>query len=421
MTQLPHIAFYINNPGHRNWLMEELTGGTRFTHLLPAGNCKGEVFSGERLQYFLDEELRHDHMAIAVEHNNTLATSSSGEQRKALINYLVNLQPAYIIVDNVFDSLDSNNRLMVLERLQQLSNTTLFIQLLTRRAELLPFVTQVYVVNNQQEISLLTRDGFTLQLSALSTLPFETAIPPALSGYTAPAGALIKMTNVSVHFDGRPILKEVCWEIKQGEFWHLKGPNGAGKSTLLALITGNSPKGYGQDLELFGKRKGSGESVWEIKEKIGYFDPVMTLHFERGDTIEQMIVGGFFDSVGLYLRPSDQQLEIAQQWIKLLDLREEAHQPFRLAAPGYQRLVMIARAMVKHPLLLILDEPTAGLSDTMAALVIGLINKLASETTTAIIYVSHKEEPGLQVPSMLELVPTPIGSVARIYPQPSVL
>ena len=178
-----------------------------------------------------------------------------------------------------------------------------------------------------------------------------------------------------------------------------------------SLITGNSPKGYGQDLVLFGNKKGSGESVWEIKAKIGYFTPTMTQQFERQDSIEQMIISGFFDSVGLYIYPSDRQVQLAREWLKLIGMYQDKQQPFRMFPEGKQRMILIARAMVKHPPLLILDEPTVGLDDEMAALFTALINKIAAESKTSILYVSHKQEPGLSPGKIFELIPTDNGSI----------
>ena len=194
----------------------------------------------------------------------------------------------------------------------------------------------------------------------------------------------------------------------------MAGPNGSGKSTLLALITGDSAKGYGQNLLLFGVRKGSGESVWEIKKKIGYFTPIMSSQFERQDSIEQMIVSGFFDSVGLYIQPSDRQIQLAREWLVVIGMTSQKNKPFRFLSVGQQRMVLVARAMVKHPPLLILDEPCAGLDDEMAAIFTTLIHTIAAETNTAILYVSHKDEAGLMPDKVFQLSPSAGGSIGSI-------
>ncbi len=414
MEKLLHTAFYIMHDGDKAWLMEQVLTGNLVNFTLPLRELKGEIFSNETLQYFIDEELRHDHFEIVAGKNNTLACSSSGEQRKALLSYIIGKKPGFIIIDNVFESLDKDTRQSIMQALQDIAASTLLIQVFNRKRELLPFIQTVYSIAGCSVIEKQAAEIFLSGLKLKGSEFFTGTIPPPLAHYGLESSELVKMNNVSVQFNGQPVLDNICWEIKKGEFWQLAGPNGSGKSTLLALITGNSPKGYGQDLVLFGRRKGSGETVWELKEKIGYFTPSMTLHFDRLDSIEQMIISGFFDSVGLYIKPSDRQVQLAREWLALIGMHKNKSQAFRMLPDGHQRMVLIARAMVKHPPLLILDEPTSGLDDEMAVLFTGLINKIAAETGTAILYVSHKEETGLFPDRVFELFPGENGSVGKI-------
>jgi len=408
MNKLQHIAFYIAHNGDRDWLMKEIMEGHQFNFNVPLQQSGGEVFSNTTLQHFIDEEIRHGHYEIVAGKNNTLTYSSSGEQRKALLSYIIAKKPGYLIVDSVFESLDKDSRQSILLTLQELSADTLIIQLFNRKNELLPFIETIYSINERVVNAPQDPATFLAQSNLNSKDIFSGNIPPPIIRYKLQADSLVKMKNVSVQFNDRPILRDICWEIKAGEFWQLTGPNGSGKSTLLSMITGNSPKGYGQDLVLFGRRKGTGESVWELKEKIGFFTPSMTLQFER------MVISGFFDSVGLYIKPSDSQVQLAREWLTLIDMYKDKNQPFRFFPAGHQRMILIARAMVKHPPLLILDEPTSGLDDEMAALFTALINKIAAESSTAILYVSHKEEAGLSPDKVFELLPGENGSVGVV-------
>jgi len=222
------------------------------------------------------------------------------------------------------------------------------------------------------------------------------------------------LNDVSVSYDGRQILNKISWTINASEFWQIVGPNGSGKSTILSLITGDNPKGYGQDLILFGRKKGSGETVWDIKQNIGYFTSTMTQFFSRMDSIEKMVISGFFDSVGLYIIPSELQVKTAHDWLKIIGLYEDRNKPFCFLPLGRQRIILVARAMVKHPPLLILDEPTSGLDDTNVAIFTALINKIAAESTSAILYVSHRAEKGLTPQYVYELIPGNNGSEGRI-------
>jgi molybdate transport system ATP-binding protein len=414
MKKIQHTAFYIAHDADKDWLINQIMEGSLPGLSLPIKSLRGEIFSDSTLLHFIDEEIRHDHFEIAMGNNNSLSFSSSGEQRKALLSHIIAKKPDYIIIESVFESLDKEARQSILYTLKELSASTLLIQLFNRKNELLSFIENIYSIEGRTVNTRPDTEQFPGQPGSKSNSYFTEAIPPPLARYEQQNRPFVKMNNVSVQYNGRPILQNICWEIDAGEFWQLTGPNGSGKSTLLSLITGNSPKGYGQDLVLFGQRKGTGESVWEIKEKIGYFTPSMTMQFERQDSIEQMIISGFFDSVGLYIKPTDRQVELAREWLSLIGMYKDKNQPFRLFPAGHQRMILIARAMVKHPPLLILDEPTSGLDDEMAELFTGLINKIAAETSTAILYVSHKEEAGLSPKRIFALSPTDNGSTGYI-------
>jgi molybdate transport system ATP-binding protein len=414
MKKIQHTAFYITHDGDKDWLITQIIEGSHFEFSLPLKNLKGEIFSTNTLLHFLDEEIRHDHFEISTGNNNSLTSSSSGEQRKALLSYIINKKPDYIVIDNVFESLDKGARQSILLTLKELAKSTMFFQVFNRNNELLPFIETIYCIEGRAIVDRREPESFLSQLNIRSSDNFPATIPPPLASYESQSGPLVKMSNVCVQYNGRPVLRNISWEINAGEFWQLTGPNGSGKSTLLSLITGNSPKGYGQDLVLFGQQKGTGETVWEIKEKIGYFAPSMTLQFERQGSVEQMIISGFFDSVGLYIKPSDRQVQLAREWLSLIGMLRDKSQPFRMFPAGHQRMILIARAMVKHPPLLILDEPTSGLDDEMAALFTALINKIAAETSSAILYVSHKEEAGLSPERIFELLPGEKGSSGQI-------
>ncbi|MBF8151617.1 ATP-binding cassette domain-containing protein, partial [Winogradskyella sp. F6397] len=149
--------------------------------------------------------------------------------------------------------------------------------------------------------------------------------------------------NINVTYEERCILKDINWTIKKNEFWHLVGPNGSGETTLLAMIYGNNTKGYGQEVYLFGQKKGSGESVWDIKQKIDYISPAMLELFKRGHTLEHMVISGFYDSIGLYQTPSTLQIQAATQWLDVLNLSQEKNTSFLKVSPATQRLILIAR------------------------------------------------------------------------------
>jgi molybdate transport system ATP-binding protein len=244
-----------------------------------------------------------------------------------------------------------------------------------------------------------------------------TQIPKPLHSFEGNNDILVKMDGVSVSYNERPIVNSIFWTIQQGEFWQLIGPNGSGKSTILSMITGENPKGFGQELYLFGRKKGSGESVWDIKKNIGIFSTSMTQLFKRNHTLEQMILSGFFDSIGLYTQPTLLHRNIVAQWLSVIQISHLKNKSFNQLSLGLQRVALIVRAVLKHPPLIILDEPLEGLDDNNSALVIDLINLLIQETNMTIIYVSHRMEPALKPISIFELIPMETGSIGKIKHQ----
>ena len=416
MKKLPHTAIYIHNDVDKKWLINAVCHEGLLDELVDLSSLQGAVYSNIALQYFIDEEVRHDHIEIATSNNTTLANSSSGEQRKALLSHIISKEPLFIVLDNVYESLDVQAREAVLVTLKSISDRVIMIQLLERKRDLLPFIETIYLVEGTRLGKSENRQQF-VEENTDASLFSNLGIPPPLHNYEAIQGALVSMKKVTVQFDGRAILRDITWEINAGEFWQLTGPNGSGKSTLLSMIAGDSPKAYGQDMQLFGHQKGSGESVWSIKQKIGYLTPNMIRHFDRRDSIEKMIIAGFFDSVGLYIKPSDMQVKLADDWLKLIGMYEQRKNPFLFLPAGQQRMVLIARAMVKHPPLLILDEPASGLDDGATALFTALVNKIAAETNTAIIYVSHLGEPGLLPQHVFQLTPYTDGSHGQVSKQ----
>jgi len=403
-----HRAIFMDNESKTKQLIRKLISGD-----LPAGfedlNAKkGMLFSKLALLDFIDDEMRHGATILTYNSEQPLKSMSSGEQKKALLAHIIAARTDFIVLDRPFDNLDRATQEALKTRLTEISEHTILIQLLSRTADLLPFIAIFFRLNKNVLISL-ERPFEILH----ATAPFKGAIPQPLSKISVAEPNLIRLKNVSVSYLERPILKHINWTIKKGEFWELRGPNGSGKTTILSMITGENPKGYGQELYIFGRRKGSGESVWDIKRSIGYFTPAMTDTFTGYHSIEHMLISGLNDSVGLYIKPTEAQLRIAKEWLVLLGLWEQKDNLFHELSMGRKRLIMCVRAMIKHPILLILDEPTAGLDDKNAALFVALVNKFANESDCAIIFVSHRDEPGLTPQFLYTLIPNEKGSLGK--------
>jgi molybdate transport system ATP-binding protein len=406
---MQHYAIFLSNTFNKQSFIQQLLDKKAKGLFATFNGSEAFLFSAYTVQQFLLEEEIHGYCGIEATRKQTLRSMSSGEQKKVLLQHLLSLKPGLLILDNVFDNLDTAAQVSFKEDLQLAAAHTQLIQLSHRKRDLLPFIeNKLTVATTGEFIPLEQNPDKEIHTD-------ELPVPAPLHQYDLTTTELVRFTDVHVSYDGRQVLQHINWTINTGEFWQLKGPNGSGKTTLLTMITGDNVKGYGQQLYIFGRKKGSGESVWDIKNKIGYLTPAMTDLFSTRHTLLHMIVSGFVDSIGLYTIPSDMQLRSSYEWLQLLQLQHKANMPFPKLTQGEQRLALVARAMVKHPPLLILDEPLMGLDDTNTEKIIQLINKLAAETSTAVLYVSHQTEKGLQPQKVFELVKTDEGSVGTIH------
>lgn len=371
------------------------------------------IFSNKTLDYYIEEEANHDVLALTQDTGRSLATLSSGEKKKALLAYLLKQEPTCMILDNPFENLDVETTSQLRARLAELSGSVQLIQLVRRYDDSLDTIDNMVFIKDNEVVFKGKRNTFDIHQYHPS-LHFPNKVPDAPYQYHLKDDDLVVFKNVCVQYEGRPVLNHVKWQVKRGEFWQLKGPNGSGKTTILTMINGDNPKAFGQNIWLFGRKKGSGESVWDIKKNIGYFTPSMILRFKTTCSLEDMIISGLLDSIGLYQKVTDLERDLAREWIDFMGLKELAHTNFVTASDIVQRMVLIARAMIKHPPLLILDEPTAGLDDESSLFLSQLINRIASESQSAILYVSHRQEIGLNPERILTLTPGEAGSVATI-------
>lgn len=414
MKKEEHWAIFIDNASRTKQFIDELIAGNVPTFSALKG-LQGALFSKLTLIQLIDEESRHGKSGITYERKQSLQSMSSGEQKKVLLDHLLRSKPDFLVLYNPFDNLDAQFLKAFRKQLSHISAVITIIQIIGRKDDLLPFTTHYAKLEGNTLVGLT---GMKSLIPSESKLPFSGKIPLPLKPMPYTKDTLITLKNVNVSYNDKPVLKNISWEIGKGEFWELSGNNGSGKTTILSMITGENPKGYGQELYLFGHKKGSGESVWDIKKNIGYFTPSMTDTFTGYHSLEHMMISGILDSVGLYVRPTEAQLRLAKAWLELIGMWHLKDTYFHDLSLGQKRLVMTTRAMVKHPPLLLLDEPTVGLDDASAALLVSLVNKIAKESKTSIIYVSHRKEIDLTPQFKFILESGPNGSTGRIVHTP---
>lgn len=413
MNTSKHWTIFIDNSVDSHRFITKVLEGNYPKEIAYLKDLEGKVLSRVFIEGFIRQEEVHDLKITTKDTYQSLKSMSSGEQQKNVLNFLLSSNPEYLVLDHPFDNLDTDSRKKLKSRLENISLHTIIILLISRKNDHLNFIKNQAFLSPDGKFKIVDQTS-NLEKGIKKQL-FLQKIPKAISTSEYKNDLLIALKNVSVSFQNNPILKNINWSISKGEFWQLKGINGSGKTTLLSMITGENSKGYGQELFLFGNKKGSGETIWDIKKNIGYYAPMLTHNFKGQHTTENMLISGLNDSIGLYQMPSTQQKQLASKWLKVLDLKAHKDTLFSDLTIGNQRLVMVARAMIKQPLLLILDEPTENLDDQSAALFVQLIHKIANETSTSIIYVSHREEKGLEPSFIYELTKTNNGAIGMVF------
>ncbi len=321
---------------------------------------------------------------------------SSGELRKFQLTKALLSNPKLLILEDPFIGLDAPTRDLLRELLAELvaSSTLQLIMVLSKSSDLADFITHVVEVIDGQCMPKRSYVDFLSQAAKaeVSTLTHEKkaqilALPASES---APLQkSIIELNNITIVYGEHTILKDLSWQVSQGEQWVLTGENGAGKSTLLSLICADIPQGYSCDLSLFGRKRGSGESIWDIKRHIGYVSPEMHRAYNTSAAAIEIVASGLHDTIGLYKRMRSEQVAICEFWMDVFGIKELRDRDFMQMSSGEQRLVLLSRAFVKDPALLILDEPLHGLDSAHRQLTLEVIESFCSRPGKSLIYVSH--------------------------------
>lgn len=331
--------------------------------------------------------------------NRSFKILSTGEMRKVFLCQKLMRKPDLLVLDEPFDGLDIQSRSDLIDILDTLNQTGMTIILVLNRFSDLPkTATKLGVVVELQlvkwgEASELT-DSFELsQLASLEKLiTKKIPNPPIDSPRLDSSLPKVVLKQGKVTYDENIIFENLDWTVLPNQHWHIIGENGAGKSTLLSMITGDHPQGYINDLTLFGIKRGSGETIWDIKKHIGYVSSSFHQSYRVRTHVRNVILSGFYDSIGLYEKPSEEILSLCKQWEALLNWPEEKMTaPFQSLSWGEQRLILIVRAFVKHPSLLILDEPFQGLDALNREWVKTWISNLISASQSQLLFVSHHD------------------------------
>ena len=321
---------------------------------------------------------------------------SSGELRKFQLVKTLLSKPKVLILDNPFIGLDGKTRSLLQDLLEQLICTThlQIILVLSKTDDIPKYMTHVVRVENRTCGPKLTLTDYLSSFKPSKNNQLSEQKASLLQGLKMKEGMnlpdeVVKMDDVTIRYGERVILDSLNWVIRKGEKWALCGDNGSGKSTLLSLICADNPQSYACHISLFGNRRGSGESIWEIKKHIGYVSPEMHRAYSKNLPAIDIVASGLHDTIGLYKRPHPDELEVCEWWMDLFGIADLKNRNYLQLSSGEQRLVLLARAFVKDPELLILDEPLHGLDMKNRQLVKEIIETFSNREGKTLIMVSH--------------------------------
>ena len=303
-----------------------------------------------------------------------IVSLSSGELRKLQIRKALASHPRLLIIDNPYIGLDKQAREDFTHTLEELINQDglQVILVVNRQKDIPSFINRIIRV---KELKIIGQED--------SRKPYDSNTP------NFSRDEIVSFNHVTIRYGSRTILSDLSWTVHQGEHWAITGDNGSGKSTLRSLICADNPQAYACNISLFGHRRGSGESIWEIKRHIGYVSPELHRAYQKNVPAIQVVASGFFDSVGLYNRPTHEQYDSCRAWMQRFGIEHLADRNFMQLSSGEQRLCLLTRAFVKNPDLLILDEPFHGLDDTQRLRATHIIESYCSSPHITLLIVSH--------------------------------
>lgn len=326
--------------------------------------------------------------------SSQLIELSSGEHKKLQLVKALWLKPQLLIIDQPYTGLDVASRKNLNTLLDQVTAEGVQLILICNDLEFPENIDCFAEIIDGQIVT-----SFSREIGDLPPEIHRKKIPAFLKespDYSSTE--IVKMVDVNISYGEKQVLKNINWEVKAGEKWLLQGHNGSGKSTLLSLVNGDHPQSYANELYLFGNKRGSGESIWDIKQHIGLISPEFHWYFDGTSTVWKCIASGFYDTVGLFQQLPYSKRAQVDEIIEYFGLTASKNELLSALPLGKQRLVLLARTIIKNPELLILDEPCQGLDQQQTQHFNQLVDELCSNGMT-LIYVGHFES---QLPTCIQ-------------------
>ncbi|HWZ03054.1 MAG TPA: ATP-binding cassette domain-containing protein [Mucilaginibacter sp.] len=338
---------------------------------------------------------------------------SNGETKRLMIAAALLKNPALLLLDSPLTGLDVQTRAAFNAIIDEIIASGITLIMATSPYEIPAAITHVAILKNGTIVQTLPKEQFNADLflqddkDEVDNQELKALLNEGAN--KTPYQFIVKMDNVHIQYGEKVILNGINWKITPGERWALLGPNGAGKSTLLSLINGDNPQAYANEIVLFDKKRGTGESIWDIKSKIGFVSPELHQYFPTDNSCLQVIESGYYDTLGLFRQSNKTKADTALRWMKALEIEKYARVLLKNIPASAQRLCLLARALIKNPDLLIFDEPCQGLDAHQQHHFKTLVDTICSMSNVTLIYVSHyQQEIPESVTKVLEL--TRIGT-----------
>ncbi|MFD2037404.1 ATP-binding cassette domain-containing protein [Belliella marina] len=392
---------FTNKDNLQNFYYQQRFNSTESDTTYTVKEYLGNVES--KIAGYWDLEKVMDLLDLEVLQNESLLKLSNGETRRLAIAEALLKNPRLFLMDEPMTGLDRETRLLFDVILRKIVDSGTQLIIATKAEEIPEVVTHVGVLQDGKLLRM-EKHQFKEQLKEdpekhinhfdLEKLDSLIQMNPIQSYHQ-----LVLMKQVSVAYGQKMILEGVDWEIKQGECWSLKGHNGAGKSTLISLMIGENPQAYANDIILFDRKRGTGETIWDIKKRVGFVSPELSRFFPRNQTCLKVVLSGLFDTMGLFKKVSQEQEKLGMDWLGLFRVSQVSGLLFHQVPLETQRFCLLARALIKSPALLILDEATQGMDEDQGLLFRDALNHIGNHPLLSMVFVSHYEH---EIPKIIK-------------------
>ncbi|QXV64909.1 ATP-binding cassette domain-containing protein [Mucilaginibacter sp. 21P] len=333
-------------------------------------------------------ELNLNHLA-----DKEIIKLSNGETKRLMIAAALVKNPLILLLDNPLTGLDVDTRAYFNRLFEEIVASGIHLIMATSPKEIPSVITNVLIMADGIAEQQMTKKAFEAEYVGVELEPeVQTkALTDLISLFKDihQYDKVVDMKNIHISYGDKVILDNINWQIKTADRWALLGANGAGKSTLLSLINGDNPQAYANDIVLFDRKRGTGESIWDIKSKIGFVSPELYQYFPADSSCLKVIESGFYDTLGLFRPSIKSRADLVLEWMKALEIEKYSRSLLKNIPASAQRLCLLARALIKNPALLIFDEPCQGLDEHQQRHFKAVVDAICDNSNVTLIYVTH--------------------------------